>query len=421
VFFSKHLPSSRATSGAAALFKLSPTLPLFWVFALQTFAETTLAHPSPDAALQAFDPFVEIDPLVERHIGLGNLPGAVVLVGHREGIVFEKAYGNRSVEPEIEAMTPETVFDLASLTKVVVTAPSVMLLVQRGRVKLDDRVSKYLPAFGRAGKKKITIRQLLVHYSGLPADLRQTRRRRVTSKNALSRIYQTRLVAPSGKRFIYSDLGFVVLGKVVEKVTRQSLSRFAQENIFSPLGMTSTGFLPSPEARANIAPTERLKDNGMLRGQVHDPLASKLGGIAGDAGLFSTARDLARFCQTLLQRGSFNGVELFRPETVAMMTSPQSPEGKLDIRGFGWDIQSTYSSVKGSFFSPASYGHTGYTGTSIWIDPETQTYLIILTNRVHPDGRGNVKELRTELANIVGRRFQPASSPPADVTGTQQP
>jgi len=277
------------------------------------------------------------------------------------------------------------------------------------------------PAFGQAGKKKVTLRQLLVHYSGLPADLRQTRRRQLTSKNALSRIYQSRLVAPPGQRFIYSDLGFVVLGKVVEKVTGQSLARFAQENIFLPLGMASTGFLPRPEVIPNIAPTERLKEGGMLRGHVHDPLASKLGGIAGNAGLFSTARDLARFCQMFLQLGSLDGVEILRPDTVALMTSPQSPDGKPNIRGFGWDIQSTYSSTKGSFFSAKSYGHTGYTGTSLWIDPETQTFLIILTNRVHPDGKGNVKELRAELADIVGRRFQPASQSPTDVTGTNQP
>lgn len=419
--FSTHLPSSRFRSRSAASIRLFPTLAVFWTLFLRPLAALSPTNPDLEAALQTSDPFVEIDHVVERHIGLGNLPGAVVLVGHQDAIAFEKAYGNRSVEPEIEAMTPETVFDLASLTKVVATTPSVMLLVQKGRLKLDDPVSKYLPAFGQAGKKKITLRQLLVHYSGLPADLRQTRRRRITSKNALSRIYQTRLVAPPGQRFIYSDLGFVVLGKVVEKVTGQSLSRFSQENVFMPLGMAATGFLPRPEVIPNIAPTERLKEGGMLRGQVHDPLASKLGGVAGDAGLFSTARDLARFCQMLLQRGSLNGAEVFRPEAVALMTSPQSPDGKPNIRGFGWDIQSTYSSVKGSFFSPASYGHTGYTGTSLWIDPETQTFLVILTNRVHPAGKGNVKELRTELANIVGRMFQIATPFPADVTGTRQP
>ena len=420
MFFYTHLPSS-SFRGYATLIRLFPILLVLWIHFLRPAAALSSISPDVEAALQTTDAFAEIDHVVQHHIGLGNLPGAVVLVGHQDAVVFEKAYGNRSVEPEIEAMTPETVFDLASLTKVVATTPSVMLLVQKGRLKLDDPVSKYLPAFGQAGKKKVTLRQLLVHYSGLPADLRQTRRRRITSKNALSRIYQARLVAPPGERFIYSDLGFVVLGKVVEKVTGQSLARFAQENIFSPLGMASTGFLPRPEVIPNIAPTERLQEGGMLRGHVHDPLASKLGGIAGHAGLFSTARDLARFCQMFLQLGSLNGVEILRPDTVALMTSPQSPDGKPNIRGFGWDIQSTYSSVKGSFFSATSYGHTGYTGTSLWIDPETQTFLIILTNRVHPDGKGNVKELRAELADIVGRRFQPASQSPSDVTGTNQP
>ncbi|MCI0628398.1 MAG: beta-lactamase family protein [Acidobacteria bacterium] len=367
------------------------------------------------------DPFAEIDRVVEHHMGLGNLPGAVVLVGHQDAIVFERAYGNRSVEPEIEAMTLSTIFDLASLTKVVATAPAVMLLAQRGQLKLEDPVSKHLPAFGRAGKKKVTVGQLLVHYSGLPADLRQSRRRRISSQSVVTRIYRTRLLARPGQKFIYSDLGFVVLGKLVEKVSRQSLAQFVRENIFSPLGMTSTCFLPRAEDTLNIAPTERRREGGLLRGQVHDSLAGKLGGIAGDAGLFSTASDLARFCQMLLQRGKRNGVEVLHPETVALMTSPQSPDGKPNVRGFGWDIQSTYSSVKGSFFSARSYGHTGYTGTSLWIDPETETFLIILTNRVHPEGKGNVKELRTELANIVGRMFQPASLPAVDANATHLP
>jgi CubicO group peptidase (beta-lactamase class C family) len=419
LFFSPHSLSFRDSS--RPLLRKIPASIALWVLFLQVFQAQSPANSNLEAVPQAPDPLVEIDQVVEHRISLGNLPGAVVLIGHHGIVTFEKAYGNRSVEPHIEPMTLETVFDLASLTKAVATAPSLMLLVQRGRVKLDDPASKYLPAFGRAGKKKVTLRQLLVHYSGLPADLRQTKRRRITSKNALPRIYQTRLVAPPGQRFIYSDLGFVVLGKVVEKVTGQSLARFAHENIFAPLGMDSTGFLPRHGVIPNIAPTERLKEGGMLRGQVHDPLASKLGGVAGDAGVFSTARDLARFCQMLLQHGRLNGVEIFLPETVASMTSPQSPDGKPNIRGFGWDIQSTYSSVKGSFFSATSYGHTGYTGTSLWIDPETQAFLIILTNRVHPDGKGNVKELRTELANIVGRMVQPAIPTATDLTGTHQP
>ena len=421
MFFFTCLRSSPCRSGFANLSRLTPVALVLWVFSLHTFYAQTTTKTDLEAGPEAPDPIMEISRVVESHIGLGNLPGAVVLIGHQDTIVLERAFGNRSVEPELEAMTPDTVFDLASLTKVVATAPSVMLLVQKGLVNLDAPVSKYLPAFGQSGKKKVTVRQLLVHYSGLPATLRQTRRRRITSKNALSRIYQTRLVAPPGQRFIYSDLGFVVLGKIVEKVTGQSLSHFAQKQIFSPLTMASTSFLPRPDVKHNIAPTERLREGGMLRGHVHDPLASKLGGVAGDAGLFSTARDLARFCQMLLQRGSLDGVAVLHPDSVALMTSPQSPEGKLDIRGFGWDIQSSYSSVKGSFFSSTSFGHTGYTGTSLWIDPQTQTFLIILTNRVHPDGKGNVKELRMELANIVGQMFQPASGTTADESGNHQP
>lgn len=348
----------------------------------------------------------EVDEIVGRHILQGNLPGAVVLAGHEGKVAFSKAYGNRSVEPEVEAMTPDTVFDLASLTKVVATAPAVMLLVERSKLKLDDPVSKHLPAFGQRGKKGITVRQLLVHYSGLPADLRLSRRRKVSAKSLLNQIYQTRLRSRPGARFNYSDLGFIVLGKLVERLSGKALDRVSREDIYEPLQMSHTRFLPRTAEILKVAPTERRRDGGMMRGQVHDPLASGLGGVAGHAGLFSTAQDLARFCQMMLNGGSLDGVQIFRPETIAQMTSVQSPEGKTDVRGLGWDIQSTYSSVKGSAFSDASYGHTGFTGTSIWIDPQTQSYLILLTNRVHPDGKGNVKELRVDLANVVGRTFQ---------------
>jgi CubicO group peptidase (beta-lactamase class C family) len=349
----------------------------------------------------------EIDSALDRHLMAGHLPGAVVLVGHGGSVVLHKAYGKRSLEPEKEEMTIDTVFDLASLTKVVATAPAVMLLAEQGKLKLDERVSRYVPAFGQRGKKNITIQQLLVHYSGLPAELRLPKRRKISAKNLLARIYRAKLVAVPGDRFIYSDLGFIVLGKLVEAVSHQTLDRFAREQFFAPLKMTSTGFLPAAVDTPRIAPTERRKGGGMIRGQVHDPLASSLGGVAGDAGLFSTAEDLSRFCQMLLGGGSANGVQILKPSTVLKMTSVQSPEDTPNLRGLGWDIQSAYSSVKGSFFSSRSYGHTGYTGTSLWIDPETETFLILLTNRVHPHGGGNVKELRTELADTVGRSVMP--------------
>ncbi len=354
---------------------------------------------------------VEIDRAVEKAIAEGNTPGAVLLVGHKEKVILSKAYGNRSIEPAIEPMTLDTLFDLASLTKVVATAPAILLLVQQGKVKLEDPAAKYLPAFAQSGKGKITVRQLMIHYSGLPADLRLSKRRKISSKNLLNKIYQVKPVARPGERFLYSDLGFIVLGKVVERVSGMTLDRFAEKHIFSPLGMTSTFFLPPREEMYRIAPTERRKDGGMMRGQVHDPLASKLGGVAGDAGLFSTAQDLSRFCQMYLNHGMLGGIKILKPEIVAQMTSPQTPEGKADIRGLGWDIQSRYSSVKGDFFSLHSYGHTGYTGTSLWLDPDTQTFLIILTNRVHPNGKGNVKELRSAVANLVGASVQSGMQP----------
>jgi CubicO group peptidase (beta-lactamase class C family) len=376
----------------------------FFCFQLPSGGNPSL-HQTPSGTPATFPSatFVEIDQAVERNLASGQLPGAVILVGHQGSVVFQKAYGKRSLEPEIEEMTTDTVFDLASLTKVIATAPAIMLLSERRKLKLEDPVSKYIPAFGQRGKKKITIQQLLVHYSGLPADLRLSKRRRISARSLLARIYKTKPIAPPGGRFIYSDLGFIVLGELVEKVSGQRLDRFARENIFRPLMMNSTRFLPSDADWARIAPTERHKQGGTLRGQVHDPLAGRLSGVAGHAGLFSTAEDLSIFCQMLLA----GKLQILDPETVARMTSVQSPDTKPNLRGLGWDIESTYSTVKGRFFSSRSYGHTGFTGTSIWIDPATQTYLVILTNRVHPDGKGNVKELRTELADIVGSAAMP--------------
>ena len=335
--------------------------------------------------------FRKIDDIVEPHIAHGETPGAVVLFGHQDETLFLKAYGWRSLEPERERLSIDTIFDLASLTKVVATTPAIMMLCEQGKLALMDPVSKYIPEFGRNNKKWITIRDLLTHYSGLPADLKLSKRRQISSRSLLTKIYQVRPVCSPGQRFIYSDLGFVVLGKIVERVSGQSLDRFVQVHLLQPLAMDSSGFLPKAADRCHIAPTERLSDGSILRGQVHDPLASRLGGVAGNAGLFSSARDLAKFCEMMLGEGFTNRCRILRKETVSKMTSVQSPAGKPNFRGLGWDIQSTYSSVKGNFFSASSYGHTGFTGTSIWIDPSSQTYLIILTNRVHPGGTGKSK------------------------------
>ncbi len=372
----------------------------------------------------------KIDQAVQRAIDKGQIPGAVVLVGQASRIVFEKAYGHRSLAPKVEPMTLGTRFDLASLTKVVATTPGVMLLVQAGKLKLGDPVVEHLPDFGQRGKDSITIQQLLTHYSGLAPFFRLPERgpgRKIrdvlarvlpflfhsakrgpgATERIVDRIYQSGTSARPGTQFIYSDLGFILLGKLIEVVSGERLDQWVQSRVFSPLKMSGTQFGSRRSDYQKTAPTEKRADGTFLRGQVHDPLSSMMGGVAGHAGLFSTARDLARFCQMFLNEGSLQGTMVFNPRTVRQTVTPQSPPGMPNIRGLGWDIQSVYSSVKGEHFSSLSYGHTGFTGTSLWIDPEIRTYLIVLTSRLHPDGKGDVRPLRKEIANIVGDALSP--------------
>ena len=348
-----------------------------------------------------------IDGVVRQAIDNGRIPGAVVLVGQGGHILLEKAYGHRCLEPRPEPMTPGTRFDLASLTKVVATAPAVLILVQEGKVGLDDPVSKYLPDFGRRGKETVTVRQVLTHYSGLAPFFRLKAKGPEAASAVIDKICDSDLSATPGSRFIYSDLGFILLGKLTESVSGERLDRFVHSRVFAPLEMAETGFNPSPGGRPPIAPTEKGDDGTFLRGQVHDPLASTMGGVAGHAGLFSNARDLSRYCRMLLNDGSLEGTRVLHPGMVRPMVSPQSPPGMSDIRGLGWDIQSRYSSVKGEHFSPRSFGHTGFTGTSLWLDPEIQAFLIILTSRLHPYGKGDVRTLRREIATIVGEALSP--------------
>ncbi len=351
----------------------------------------------------------KIDRVVRQAIDKDQIPGAVVLVGQAGHILFEKAYGHRCLEPRLEPMTLETQFDLASLTKVVATTPAVLKLVQDGKVGLDHPVSKYLPDFGRRGKETITIRQVLTHYSGLASFFRLNTKAPGAASRVVDKIYDSDLSAKPGTRFVYSDLGFILLGKLIEVVSGEPVDRFVHSRIFSPLKMAGTRFSPPAGDHHHIAPTEKRADGTFLRGHVHDPLASMMGGVAGHAGLFSNARDLSRYCRMLLNHGSLEGASVLDPKTVRQMISPQSPPGKPDIRGLGWDIQSRYSSVKGERFSPHSFGHTGFTGTSLWLDPEIKAYLIVLTSRLHPDGRGDVRALRKEIATIVGEALSPAT------------
>lgn len=337
-----------------------------------------------------------VDSIINQAIAEGNIPGAILVVGHNGKVVYRKAYGSRALEPRREPMTLDTVFDLASLTKVIATTTAVMQLVEQGKIRLNDPVAKYLPDFAQNGKEDITVRQLLTHYSGLAPDLDLD-----TAWEGKNTAFQLAFVEPPettpGSGFVYSDINFIMLGALVEKVSGETLDVYTERHIFAPLKMTHTRFLPPAAWRPRIAPTQYDEKEHMLRGVVHDPTARRMGGVAGHAGLFSTADDLAKFAQALLDGGD----GILSPLTVAKMTQPETPPSASILRGFGWDIDSPFSSNRGDLLPVGSFGHTGFTGTSLWIDPTTQTYIILLTNSVHPRGKGNAIGLRVKVATEV--------------------
>ncbi len=347
--------------------------------------------------------------LVEAAIAEGALPGAVVLVGDGRGVVYQEAFGNRAVVPAPEPMTVDTIFDLASLTKVVATTTSVMILVEEGRLRLSDRVAAHLPGFERHGKTDITIGHLLTHVSGLRPDVDLDEPWNGYD-TAISLAFDEVPMAAPGERFVYSDINFFLLGEIVSRVGGMSLDRFATARVFEPLGMSDTMFRPPSELESRIAPTERCSEYGwpcagpqarMLRGTVHDPTARRMHGVAGHAGLFSTAADLATLSRMLLSGGTFEGVRILSPLTVGRMTMASTPPGEPNRRGLGWDLDSVYSANRGELFPPGSFGHTGFTGTSIWIDPTTGVFVVFLSSRLHPDGGGNVTALRARVATVV--------------------
>ncbi|HEX8925427.1 MAG TPA: exo-beta-N-acetylmuramidase NamZ domain-containing protein, partial [Terriglobales bacterium] len=339
--------------------------------------------------------FSALDDVMNKAVADGNIPGGVLLVGHNGAVVYRKAFGHRSLEPTREVMTVDTIFDIASLTKCVATTTGVMKLVEQGKVRLNDPVSVYLPEFVQNGKKDITVRELMTHFSGLTEDL-DLKTAWQGREAAYRMAMEQRPVNPPGARFLYSDINFEVLGFLVERVSGQPLNQFAQENIFAPLGMMHTRYLPPSEWRSQIAPTEYDERHHMLRGVVHDPTARRMGGVAGHAGVFSTADDLALFAQEIL-----SGHTVLGPLSVEKMTTPQQPANAPVLRGLGWDIDSPLSSNRGELLPVGSFGHTGFTGTSLWIDPVTNTYIILLTNAIHPDGGKNAVALRGKVANAV--------------------
>ncbi|AOX19574.1 serine hydrolase domain-containing protein [Kozakia baliensis] len=365
------------------------------------FMAASLAAPTALSACTPLDRFAEIDRLARHAVTDGAAPGVVVAIGHDGAIVHRTVCGNRALLPARESMTWETRFDMASLTKPTITALAIMQLVEQGALVLDERVAHYLPAFAANGKDAITLRLLLTHYSGLPPDLPLDDP--WTGKaEAIRRAMISPLINPPGAKFVYSDINFVVLGLLVERMSNLSLDLYARKAILTPMSLNESTFLPTETE--NIAPTQFDERGRMLRGVVHDPTARRMGGLAGHAGLFSDAHDMSLYAQSLLDRRAGRPSNFpLRQDTLITMTTPQQPPGKTDLRGLGWDIATHYSSPRGDLFPKGSFGHTGFTGTSLWLDPASDSYVLILTNRVHPDGGHSVVKLRHDIATAAAR------------------
>ena len=351
-------------------------------------ASLLLIIPLSAGAASAFDPITE---LTQSEIQAGHIPGAVVLIGNRTSTLYRQAFGLQTTTP----IRTDTRFDLASLTKVIATTTAIMQLVEHKKLRLDAPVARYWPAFAQNDKNLITIAQLLTHYSGLRADL-NLEDKWSDYPDAMKLIIAQKPVSMPGSSYLYSDINFEILGELVRRVSGSSLDSYCKSHIFRPLKMSHTGFKPGDQA--NIAPTGYM--NGKLRqGVVHDPSAWRMGGVAGHAGLFSSADDLAIFARTMLNGGTWHGRRILSQQNVQRMTIPQSPLSTL--RGLGWALGAPFSPGREQLPAVGSYGHYGYTGTMLWIDPVSQTFIIVLSNRVHPDGKGDANPLRRGIMTIV--------------------
>ena len=362
----------------------------------------------PDRHVQRVEYFNEIGPAVEEEIRKGNFPGAVVLVGKGDEILYWEAFGREVNEPFQEPAEKNTIFDLASMTKPIATATSIMILRDRGLLKLDDRVGKYLPAFACNGKENTQIRHLLNHTSGLPA---YTNANSLKEKfgnpcpdKVIEKICGFQAASEPGESFRYSCLGYITLARIVEIVSGKDIAEFSERNIYARLGMKATGYNPSNSRLQEIAATE-IVDGQLLRGTVHDPLAQLMAGKSGNAGLFSSAYDLSIYCRMLLNKGVLKRRRILSAESVAMLTTEQSHG-----RAYGFDVNSSYAWVKGDHAPEKAFCHTGYTGTSLVCDPTSGLYVIILTNRAHPDDGGATKPIRRKVADIVFSSLQTTPS-----------
>ena len=409
--------------------------------------------------------FSQIDRVMQAGLAAKQLPGGVVLIGSGGHVVFERAYGNRAEDPAIEVMTEDTVFDMASLSKCMSTTIAIMQMYEAGKLQFDDPVVKYLPAFAAAGKSNITVRQLLTHYSGLAPDVSLADA--WTGKaEGVRRAMESVPYGPPGVAFKYSDINFITLGAIVEKLSGEPLDTYAAKHIFEPLGMTSTAYLtphcphlysaPEPSGPTagrsdclvhlvdanthrplpillpgggtvdpgKVAPTAHnddkpMADDRMLRGEVHDPTTRRMGGVAGHAGVFSNAHDVSIFAQALLDRlaGRPSSFPL-KQATVELMCRPEQPVQAKALRAYGWDIDSPYSRPRGEIYPVGSFGHTGFTGTSLWMDPRSDSYVILLANAVHPRGRPAISGLRGKLATAAAEALGLAKAPKGQATAT---
>lgn len=363
------------------------------------------AEPRPATGEIELPRFARITQAAQQEIAAGHLPGAVILAGHQGEIVYRKAFGFRTLQPLPQPMTADTIFDLASLTKVVATTTAVMQLAERGQVDLNRPAAAYWPGFAQNGKGGITLRHLLTHTSGLRAEV-NSKVRWSGYQGALAAIAADRPVNPPGTEFRYSDANFIVLGEIVWRVSGLPLDLYCAREIFQALGLQDTSFNPPLGRRARLAPSD------LRWGEVQDPTAYRMGGVAGHAGLFSTADDLAVFAQMLIDGGIWRGRRILSPASVAALAKAHRLPGSSTRRGLGWDIYSPYSKEHTASFPQGSFGHTGYTGASLWIDPRSGTFLIILTNRLHPNGKGQVKALRAKAAAAVAAAVP--MGPPAE-------
>jgi serine-type D-Ala-D-Ala carboxypeptidase len=343
-----------------------------------------------------------IDRAVLAAVELRLTPGAVVVAGRSDGVLYQKAFGRLTYDPGSAAVTPDTVYDMASLTKTVATATSVMVLVEQKKLAVVDPVGKHLPGMSVPDKKDVTIEHCLLHRAGFVAD-NPIGDYSGTPDAAMAAIYAGKLKTKPGAAFEYSDVGFIVLGELVKNVGGAPLDAFARQHVFDPLGMTGTAFNPPIAWQARIAPTEFRQGGKPTVGTVHDPRAARLGGVAGHAGLFSTGPDVARYCRMILGKGQLDGKRVLGEATVAeMLESRCMPDGK-NCRGYGWDVDTKFSPAnRGERFERGStMGHTGYTGTSLWLDPVNDAFIVILTNRVHPDDDATIAPLRKRVATIA--------------------